>query len=495
MKRIPSLGKKITLGYLGYYTLAILVGGIAFFTYLEMNYISSKVRAGGRVAEFFDTTLEIRRFEKNYFLYHQKSDLDETMRNVEAAQRALTLRREDFAPLAPPEMLQELEGTLDAYRKTLAGLATAPSSSEQREDRLRKLGKALVETAENLAKTERHLLQQALDRSRTIFLISISILGGLMIALGYTLSRLVVRPLKHMENCVTALAEGQKEKLHIASEDREIVSISNAFNHMLDELALRQRSLLRAEKLASMGTMLSGVAHELNNPLSNISTSCQILEEEFAHGDRAHQRELIAQIDEQTRRAARIVRTLLDFARDREVRKECFLLLPLVEETLSLLHCQRRAEAGIFVDISADLILPGDRSRIQQALLNLVKNALDACDGPGRIVIRARKTQQSDSVRAHDGELVILNKCPNGRAVVEIQITDQGTGIPGEFLPRIFDPFFTTKEVGQGSGLGLFVVHQIIEEHGGCIRINSHLGKGTKITLLLPIDSLDTQSP
>jgi signal transduction histidine kinase len=487
MKRIPSLGRKITLGYLGYYTLAVLVGGLALFTYGEMSYIEHKVRAGERVTEFFDTTLEIRRFEKNYFLYRQKSDLDEALRNVDAARQTFSRHRDDFAPLAPPDVLQQLETGLEKYRTILTGLPLADGTAPLLEEHLRESGKKLVDAAETLAKTERRLLQQALDRSRFIFLVSVAGLGTLMVGLGFILSRMVVRPLKHMENCVAALAEGHREKLHIDSEDSEIVSISNAFNHMLDELELRQRSLLRAEKLASMGTMLSGVAHELNNPLSNISTSCQILDEEFDHGDREHQKELIAQIDEQTHRAGQIVRTLLDFTRDREVRKERFLLRPLAEETLRLLHCQTRPGADIRLEIPDGLMVTGERQRLQQALLNLVKNALEATEGEGGVTVRAREIEEADALRARDNDLVIFNKCPAGRPAVEIQVADQGPGIPAEVLVRVFDPFFTTKDVGLGSGLGLFVVHQIIEEHGGCIRLNSTPSQGTEITLLLPL--------
>lgn len=492
MKHAPSLGKKITLGYLGYYTLAILVAGLAIFAYGEIAYIEKKVLAGGRVAEFFDTTLEIRRFEKNYFLYRQKNDLNEALSNVEAARQMLSQHGEDFSPLASPETLSRLNTVLETYRASLIALTRpARPATPHPEEKLRKAGKELVEEAGALAKTERRLLQQSLDRSRRVFLISSGILGILMLALGFSLSRLVVRPLRHMEQCVAGLAEDHREKLRIDSNDREIVSISNAFNQMLDELELRQRGLLRAEKLASMGTMLSGVAHELNNPLSNISTSCQILEEEFGHGDLAHQKELIAQIDEQTRRAAQIVSTLLNFARDREIRKERFHLKPLAEETVRLLQCQSRTGTNIILDIPDALVLAGDPQRIQQALLNLLKNAHEASHGRGSVTLRARETGPNDEADIPDNSLVIINKCPAGQVAAEIQVIDHGPGIPGDLLPRVFDPFFTTKDVGQGSGLGLFVVHQIIEEHGGCIHLNSTPGKGTEITLRLPLDTTD----
>jgi signal transduction histidine kinase len=490
MKRIPSLGRKITLGYLGYYSLAALVAALALFTYGEMRYIERKVLAGGHVTEFFDTTLEIRRFEKNFFLYRQPSDLEEALRFADDAKRLLRVNREDFAPLAPQAALLELEVTLDRYRVALASLSAAEANDRAAplEPLLRQLGKDVIGAAEELAKAERRVLQQALDRTRTIFIASVATLGGVMVALGFMLSRLVVRPLKHMERCVVALTDGHREKLHIDSEDKEIVAISSAFNRMLDELEIRQRGLLRAEKLASMGTMLSGVAHELNNPLSNISTSCQKLMEELDHNDRARQRELLAQVDEETHRASQIVRTLLDFAREREVSKSRFFLRPLAEETLRLLQCQRRPCLEVRLDIPERLAVMGERPRLQQALLNLVQNAQQASPDNGIVTVTAREVAPGSSPQGFASGLVIINKCPAERRAVEIRIADQGAGIPAEILPRVFDPFFTTKDVGQGSGLGLFVVHQIIEEHGGCIRLDSHPGKGTEITLLLPLN-------
>ncbi|MGD9788445.1 MAG: ATP-binding protein [Sulfuricellaceae bacterium] len=487
MKRIPSLGRKITLGYLGYYTLAALVTALALFTYGEMRYIEKKVLAGGHVTEFFDATLEIRRFEKNFFLYRQNGDLVEARRFADEAKALLQDNKKDFAPLASPSALSDLQAKLDSYRGALADIPKPGNIGTARESALRQLGKEVVDAAEKLVKTERKILQGALDRARTIFIVSVAALGSVMLALGFMLSRLVVRPLKHMERCVVALTEGHREKLHLDSEDHEIVAISSAFNRMLDELELRQRGLLRAEKLAAMGTMLSGVAHELNNPLSNISTSCQILVEEFNHNDREHQRELLAQIDEETHRASQIVRTLLDFARDREVRKSRFFLRSLAEETLRLLQCQRHPCLEVRLDIPESLAIVGERQRLQQALLNLLQNAQQASPAGGIIAVTARETTASEFSQDFTHGLVIINKCPAGRRVVEIRISDEGGGIPTEMLPRVFDPFFTTKDVGQGSGLGLFVVHQIIEEHDGCIRLDSTFGKGTQITLLLPL--------
>src|SRR5690606_131524 len=124
-------------------------------------------------------------------------------------------------------------------------------------------------------------------------------------------------------------------------------------------------------KLASLGTLLSGVAHELNNPLSNISSSCQILMEELHEGDAAFKTELLSQIDDQTNRARNIVRALLDFAREREFSKEPRSLANLLKETLRFLRGQVPAGVAVVTDIPEDIMVPVDGQRIQQALLNL----------------------------------------------------------------------------------------------------------------------------
>ncbi len=282
-----------------------------------------------------------------------------------------------------------------------------------------------------------------------------------------------------------AVAAGRLTQLEMKAEDREIVSLTQAFNHVLRELEVRQGQLVRSEKLAALGTLLSGVAHELNNPLSNIGTSCQILAEEVGAGGTAFQKELIEQIDTETWRARHIVRSLLDYARDREFKHEPVPLAVLVDDTLRLMRGRITNQAIVSVDIPADLAVPGDRQRLQQVLINLISNALAAIhDAPGKIGISAQRTVEHDTC----GTLVFGQRVRQGESVVEITVRDNGQGIPADILPRIFDPFFTTKDVGHGVGLGLFIVFEIIEEHGGCIAVDSEVNRGTVFRIRLPVE-------
>jgi two-component system NtrC family sensor kinase len=314
---------------------------------------------------------------------------------------------------------------------------------------------------------------------------------------------MVVQPLKSLEESMGVIAEGKFERVAIDSKDREIVSLTKAFNKMLKELELHERHLIQSEKLASLGTLLSGVAHELNNPLSNISSSNQILMEEFKEAREKQPAgswplnpdfsvELIAQINDQTDRARNIVRSLLDFSRDREFKKEKLSLKKIFEETIQFVKGQVPTKIGIHLSVADDIMIVADKQRIQQAFLNLIKNAIDAIDAnEGTISIKAEKHRAIDDIE--DEKIGIYNylkysgKCTLEEDTVDIEIRDSGSGMPIDILPKIFDPFFTTKDVGKGSGLGLFIVHEIIAEHDGCIAVDSEPGKGTTFLMRLPL--------
>jgi two-component system, NtrC family, sensor kinase len=230
------------------------------------------------------------------------------------------------------------------------------------------------------------------------------------------------------------------------------------------------------------------VAHELNNPLSNVSSSCQILLEELDTADPTQVREWLGQIDAETERARNIVRTLLEFSREGAFRKRRLALRPLVEQTLLLVG---RTGANLALDIPEDLTVDADPQRLQQVLVNLIGNALDAGGPQVRIRLSARVLDAAGfqmpehSVCGRSGAPIPLD-APSGRRLVLITVTDSGPGIAPEVLPRVFDPFFTTKEVGHGSGLGLYVSQEIIDQHGGCIGVSSRPGTGAVFTIALP---------
>jgi len=480
-----SLRGKITFGY---YAIGTLILGLSLLAFMELHLIEKRILAGERVSEFFDATLELRRFEKNYFLYQQEADYGENLSYVARTRELLYQHSGDFTTLASPEAIAKLQDNLDTYPRLMAEYATVRQDTVEAhrlEQRIRSLGKEIVTVGEEMSSAERTMLQSSLDRHRNKLIISIGVLTLLIVLIGQVLSRMVAKPLKDMEESMEAVARGKLDKLRLATSDREIESLTNAINHVLRELELRQKHLVRSEKLVSLGTLLSGVAHELNNPLSNISTSCQILLEEDEEADAGFRKELLTQIDEQTLRARNIVRSLLDFARDRAFKREPLLLAPLMDETLRFIKGQVPAGVSIVSEIPGGIGIHGDKQRLQQVFLNLLKNALESVEGQGQIWLRARRTTTVEAP-AETSRRFSLGRC-EGAPAVEIEVRDSGHGIPPEVLPRIFDPFFTTKDVGKGSGLGLFIVYEIIEEHGGCIAVESEPQHGTAFFIRLPL--------
>jgi len=471
---LDSLRQKIVFGY---GAIAALVLALSVFSLVDMRLMEEQILAGERINQFLGITHEIRRFEKNYFLYRQLPDLDENRAYVAQARQLLAAHGELLASFDTPERIAIIAERLARYDAMMAALNIAGDPTLEKSI-IRQAGKEIVTAAEAWSKAERTRLQAQLDRHRLWLAGSIAIVVALLFVIGTWLARRVARPLQQMEHSMDSVAAGHMTQLALSAPDREIVSLTEAFNRMLHELELRQGQLVRAEKLVALGTLLSGVAHELNNPLSNISTSCEILKEEMAGEKTVLQQELLDQIDTETWRARRIVRSLLDYARDREFHREEIALAPLVEECLRLIKAQISAQVELQINIPTALTVSGDKQRLQQALFNLIDNAIDALEGAGTLAIAAR-TSASPPVDA-----LMFGQCPE--QVLEIEICDSGHGIHPDVLRRIFDPFFTTKEVGQGVGLGLFIVFEIVEEHGGCIAVRSSPGKGTTFFLRLP---------
>jgi signal transduction histidine kinase len=227
--------------------------------------------------------------------------------------------------------------------------------------------------------------------------------------------------------------------------------------------------LLQAEKLAALGQTISGVAHELNNPLATILTWAERLAQRSV--DEQTRRGLETILSE-SERAAKIVRNLLTFARKRHTTRAMVDVNQIVRQTLALRsYEQTLANITIIEALAAGLPLAfADPHQFQQVLLNLVINAEQAmlgANGRGTLVLR--------SWHDVDGDAVVL------------EVNDDGPGVPEDVQPRIFDPFFTTKEVGKGTGLGLTVAYAIIQEHGGRIRVKSEPGLGASFFVSLPV--------
>ncbi|MGO9951032.1 MAG: sensor histidine kinase [Dissulfurispiraceae bacterium] len=486
-----SIRQKIIFGYFA--AVAVIIG-MAVFTFMTLMFLEKKIVLSAVITELFDTTLEIRRFEKNFFLYEQSEDCQENIKYVAKAQEILDANIAEYKNLAVYRQLSTMRDSLNIYKSLMEQYAAmnikSTTQGSSAEKAIREKGKEIVTIAESISESERGRLQGMLVQVGRYFIYIIAFLSLAGIAIGLILSRIVVKPLQSLAWTMKSIADGEFRTVAIDSSDQEIVALADAFNKMIKELEMRQKSLIQSEKLASLGTLLSGVAHELNNPLSNISTSCQIISEEMDELSPDYRRELLAQIEDQADRAKNIVRSLLEFSRAKEFKRESLILANLVQETISFVKGQMPPKVEIVRDIPEDISIFADKQRIQQVLLNLVKNAIEAVEEEGSIEIKARKSLRgkldSDASLLSEECRSMLPRTGDGDAVY-IRITDTGKGIPREIIGKIFDPFFTTKDVGKGSGLGLSIVHEIIEEHGGCIGAKSEVDKGTTFLIRLPL--------
>lgn len=240
------------------------------------------------------------------------------------------------------------------------------------------------------------------------------------------------------------------------------------------ENATNSDMLLQANKMIALSKMAAGIAHEVNNPLAAIAEKAGWMKDLLAEEDIAGSKnftefnESVDKIEQHVDRARKIIHNLLGFARRMEPAKEKINVNNLLDETVGFLENESK-----YVNIRINKqyaenvpVITSDLSQIQQVVLNLLNNAIDAIGHDGTITVASRYLDKTDEV--------------------EIEVTDTGKGIPENELGKIFDPFFTTKEVGKGTGLGLSISYSIIEKLGGKIRVQSKVGEGTAFTILLP---------
>jgi two-component system NtrC family sensor kinase len=271
--------------------------------------------------------------------------------------------------------------------------------------------------------------------------------------------------------------------LQLRAANEEIVSWARTLEDRVDqktrELRRAHDQMLHAEKMASIGKMAAVVAHEINNPLSGILTYAKLLRKWLTNGetDKKHRDEAQQCLDliaSESRRCGDLVKNLLTFSRTAPMNPEHTDLKTVVDRLVRLVqHKLEMTGIQLQLDFAGDLPrVYCDAAQIEQVVLALVMNAIDAMPRGGNLWIRASLLPGSDEV--------------------EILVRDDGCGIPAEILPHIFEPFLTTKESGHGVGLGLAISHSIIERHHGKIEVLSEAGRGTTFTITLPVDGSTT---
>jgi two-component system, NtrC family, sensor kinase len=289
---------------------------------------------------------------------------------------------------------------------------------------------------------------------------------------SYWLLNSIMKPVKALiAGTEKVAAGGLLQDIKIDHSPPEIEVLVKAFNRMQAAIRERRRQnqekLIRSDRLAMIGQLAAGVAHEINNPLASILLFSRLVAQQVPPNGRV--KENLDRIEKETKRCHSIVQSLLDFSRQHEPTVESVDINSLLDSTLKLFESQYLFHnIQLVKNLNPSLnAIQADPSQLQQVFMNIIINAVDAMKGKGRLTIET-------GFSSEDGQ-------------IDISISDTGCGIPSENISRIFDPFFTTKGVGHGTGLGLSVSYGIIQRHNGDISVSSSPGVGSTFTITLPI--------
>lgn len=476
---------KLFLGFGLYLALAVV---FAVLAYKDLGMIGTHLRHLETSDDIANALLEVRRYEKNFLLYHDSSSLDEIAFFLKTMKSAIEkIRPEMVANIGSPRV-SLMDQAIGEYEQQLAqlgrsmvanGSMSRPRGPNMDVERMRITAREVELHVEANARKERSDIEGILKMSATMLFVT---LGAIVLAgtiINTQLARSIVTPINDLERVTRKISRGDfSESIEVKGQD-EISELARSFNQMEDKLdqtmtALdeiikklreKQSQLVEAEKLASIGKLAAGIAHEINNPLTSVLTFSNLMLEQCPPEDPRHSK--LKLMVKETDRARTIIRQLLNFGRESVIKPEKIDINRPVTEIAESLVAQE-AFRGIELSLKLAEGLPevyADPAQLGQVVLNLLLNAVHAITPPGRIEV---STALTDST-------------------IEIRFSDTGKGIPQENLHRIFDPFFTTKSSSKGTGLGLAVSYGIIKKHGGDIMVESVVGKGTTFTVRLPL--------
>ena len=305
-----------------------------------------------------------------------------------------------------------------------------------------------------------------------VFLAMVTVTTITSLALIFFVAKLVLRPIGRIITMSRKVVEGDLSARVGIRPPGEMGVLCKWIDAMANAVALREsqlklatrRHIDRTEKLASIGRLAAGIAHEINNPLTGVLTFAHLLRKKENMGEQ-DQQDLDVIINETTR-VSQIVRGLLDFARERPSVSEPVDMNQVMSRTLRLIRGQKQVEQITFQEDLAEMLpkITGDANQLEQVLLNLILNGCEAMPNGGVIKV---------SSKVHERK-------------VHVAVSDTGCGIKDEHIDEIFEPFFSTKPVGTGTGLGLSVSYGIIQQHAGSLEVESEEGRGTTMTLVLP---------
>lgn len=466
-----SIRLRVALGFMLTFLIicALIISAIVF-----LSRLGTKERFIEKAGNYLFEIQQARRFEKDYLLYG--TDFEEALSFVNNARHILEAYGGDFCAVIGQDAYVRMSKNLLHYRGLLARLgelktrthAPAAEQGEMMQADLRRSGAELVSDAANAIDKERLLFHTWLHTSKIIaasVLVFILILEIYMVAF---IARHIFLPFKRFENYMQRIADGDFSPITpVKKHQDEFTDLAVAVNRMLKEIQDRGAQLVESGKMVAFGTLSAGIAHEINNPLNNISLTTETLIYSYHDLPDPEKLEFLHEIFSQVERASATVANLLDFTHRDQSAFKPIDVREVIDAAAALLQNELRL-GNVRLKMVSDGLLPhvrGHHQNLRNVLINLFLNAVEAMPGGGRLTV---------STSVEDG-------------FVRIDVVDTGPGIPEEIQAQIFDPFFTTKAVGKGTGLGLSVSFGIISKHNGSISFTSEVGHGSTFTVRLPV--------
>ncbi|NIA08410.1 MAG: HAMP domain-containing protein [Nitrospiraceae bacterium] len=441
-----------------------VIGLVALYTF-NVSALKGDMYIMEDLYRFSNNVLELRRFEKNFLYGHDPHSLDQINYYLSAINKTSHHFSQEFIDILGKQAFSNFQDNVKRYEDLIKNPSKISNADP---DRIRKLGKGLVNFTEKLLLVKRNRIHKKLHYTMYGFILATS--GGFMLILliFHIQTRNILLRIKKVQQATGAVALGEFKPIKDQSSHKdEISSLIQAFNKMVEEIDSNQEQLLQAKKLAAVGTFSSGIAHELNNPLNNISLTADTLQEEYESLSREEVLDMVHDIISEGERAATVVRNLLDFCRKRPPSSQLLSIKDVIKKSANLVSNQLKIQHIWFEDYIPESLPPirGDAQKLQQVFVNLFVNSMQAMS---------------------DGGLIDVCGMAKGK-YVKVRFSDTGKGIPSEKIEHIFEPFFTTKPVGKGTGLGLSLVYGIIKKHGGYIEVESKENVGTTFIISLPI--------
>ncbi len=464
-----KIKNRIIISYIFNVAFVVLIG---FFSIHNIDLVLAKLRFVEIADDLNSSFLEMRISEKNFFLYGDKEALTEIHEKIKDNEELIESTSSDIARAIGQDKLE----LLIIYQKRYAVAADHIKQNNVGDPRLeldlRTNGQKLRDFFRDITKFERRTVSDIIMSSKEILYISFLCILLLAVAVGRFVSQKILAPLRAIEMLAMSISKGDFKKIEDIKSNDEVGSVIAAVNLMSEELKHREEEIMQSKKLASLGILTAGVAHEMTNPLNNISMIAQNFIEYYISLTQEKRIEMMGRVGEETKRIEEVVKGQLDFSKPKganmkpaDINDTVIKSVKLMQNTLDI--------SNVGLHLSFNPSLPAvviDVNQLQQVFINIIVNAVQAMPGGGKLFI---ETHQE-----------------SGEDVVKIMLRDTGKGISAECLPHIFDPFFSTKGV-DGTGLGMSVSYGIVKSHRGNIRVESQLDVGTTFTVELPIYNLN----